>query len=211
MPSQRSRKSATTHAPIAVRGSRRVVKLTRVTAQIGTETKTLQFTFRGGVARGSRCPTSFVDPEHVPDFVGNAAWFEVEAYRGRPWSYWVALRQVQEPPPPKPRPPMARIKPATKTDRILGATRPEDLTIRDCQVAWFTVTVWCEGQRCRPRNLSLLELGRWAAHKIVDLVEDARCVCQTCGAAAQVVSISTPERERRILFWRRGVGRLPDV
>lgn len=209
MPANRSSQSATTHARIPIRGSRRIVKLTRVTAKIGAELRTLQFTFEGGRRRGSRCKTSFLDPSNVPDFTGDEAWFEVEEYRGQPWSYWVALQRVEEPPAPPERPAVPRTRAITNTDRVLADTRPDDLTVRDCQVAWFTVTVWCDGRRCRPRNLSLLEMGGWAEHKIIDLVNDGRCVCQACGGTAQVVSISSPERQGRILFWRRGVGHLP--
>jgi hypothetical protein len=43
----------------------------------------------------SRC--TFVDPEHVPDFEGESAWFEMELVEGVPWSYWRAVRQVDPP------------------------------------------------------------------------------------------------------------------
>jgi len=97
MTAQRSGKSATTHAPIPVRGSQRVVKLTRMTAVVGAEVRTLCFTFEGGQPRGARSNRSFIDKEHVPAFEGSEAWFEVEQYRGTPWKYWAAVRQVERP------------------------------------------------------------------------------------------------------------------
>jgi hypothetical protein len=58
--------------------------------------RTLYFTFPGS-RRASRSRLIFVSPEHVPDFVGEAAWFEMELTAAVPWSYWRAVRQVAPP------------------------------------------------------------------------------------------------------------------
>lgn len=41
----------------------------------------------------------YLDPEQVPDFEGDEAWFEVERTRvsGRVWPTWKVLRQVEAP------------------------------------------------------------------------------------------------------------------
>ena len=75
-----------------VRGSRRVVKLTRVTCPDGEGLRTLHFTFEGGQRRSSRSRCSFIAPEHVPEFEGDEGWFEVEEVRAKPWSSWRATR-----------------------------------------------------------------------------------------------------------------------
>lgn len=58
--------------------------------------RTLYFTFPGANGH-SRSRVTFVSPENVPDFVGEAAWFEMELTAGVPWSYWRAVRQVEPP------------------------------------------------------------------------------------------------------------------
>jgi hypothetical protein len=40
---------------------------------------------------------TFVSPEHVPEFDGEEAWFEMELTAGVPWSYWRAVRRVDPP------------------------------------------------------------------------------------------------------------------
>jgi hypothetical protein len=40
---------------------------------------------------------TFVSPEHVPDFAGEEAWFEMEQVAAVPWSYWRAVRLVDPP------------------------------------------------------------------------------------------------------------------
>lgn len=39
----------------------------------------------------------FLEPENVPPFEGEEAWFELERVRGRVWMTWKVLRQVEEP------------------------------------------------------------------------------------------------------------------
>ncbi|NGM49307.1 hypothetical protein G5B46_06785 [Caulobacter sp. 602-2] len=58
--------------------------------------RTLYFTFPGG-ARNRRCNVTFVDPENVPPFEGDQAWFLMELVVTKPWSYWRAVRQVGQP------------------------------------------------------------------------------------------------------------------
>lgn len=58
--------------------------------------RTLCFTAPGGAGRGNS-RTTFVDVEHVPEFEGETAWFEMELVEGIPWSYWRAVRQVEPP------------------------------------------------------------------------------------------------------------------
>lgn len=74
-----------------------IEKLTRQREQAGDRTsRTLCFTFPGG-RRASRSRVTFVSPEHVPDFEGEEAWFEMELVAGVPWSWWRAVRQVDPP------------------------------------------------------------------------------------------------------------------
>lgn len=47
-----------------------------------------------------RKPPAFLDPEDVPAFEGEAAWFEVAQVRRGPWLKWRAVRRVEEPAPP---------------------------------------------------------------------------------------------------------------
>lgn len=70
---------------------RRVMLLTRMRERDPTS-RTLCFTTPGGGAGNSR--TTFVAVEHVPEFEGESAWFEMELVAGVPWSYWRAVRQV---------------------------------------------------------------------------------------------------------------------
>jgi hypothetical protein len=58
--------------------------------------RTLFFTTPGGGPGNSR--STFVAVEHVPEFEGESAWFEMELVEGAPWSYWRAVRQVEPPP-----------------------------------------------------------------------------------------------------------------
>lgn len=98
MTAKRPSPGASEHAPIPVRGSRRIVQLTRVTAP---DTKggrrTLHFTFPARTGRGRRSAAEFIRAEYASDIVGDTAWAEVEKVRGYPWNYWVALRQVEPP------------------------------------------------------------------------------------------------------------------
>jgi hypothetical protein len=78
-----------------IRGSRRVVKLTRVAGPDGASRRTLYFTFPGGQPRSSRAKCSFVAPQHVPEFEGDEGWFEVEEVWVKPWSFWRAIRPAE--------------------------------------------------------------------------------------------------------------------
>lgn len=74
-----------------------IEKLTRQRERTGDLTsRTLYLTFPGG-RRASRSNVTFVSPEHVPEFDGEEAWFEMELTAGVPWSYWRAVRQVDPP------------------------------------------------------------------------------------------------------------------
>ncbi|MFY8142763.1 MAG: hypothetical protein ACOVMT_02625 [Caulobacter sp.] len=99
MPTQRAPQRASPRAPKPERIiMRMVVELQRVTQSSGAEPgRTLFFKFKGGTRRAERSLYSFVSPEHVPDFKGQTAWFEVEEVSGKPWSYWRAVRQVEPP------------------------------------------------------------------------------------------------------------------
>ena len=78
-----------------------IQKLTRRRERTGDlSSRTLYFTF-SGANRASRSRVTFVSPEHVPDFVGEEAWFEMELTAGVPWSHWRAVRQA-DPPATKP-------------------------------------------------------------------------------------------------------------
>jgi len=59
--------------------------------------RTLYFTFPGGV-KSQRSNVTFVDPQNVPAFDGDEAWFEVEQVEGKPWAFWRAVRRVEGPP-----------------------------------------------------------------------------------------------------------------
>jgi hypothetical protein len=84
--------------PTPARSDRRFMKLTRVRADAADKTsRTLHFLHPDGTGRGN-CRVGFVSPEHVPEFEGEEAWFEMERIRAKPWSYWRAIRQVDPPP-----------------------------------------------------------------------------------------------------------------
>lgn len=99
MPTQRSGKSATTHAQRPERiMCRMTVKLRRVRQYGGAEHgKTLMFTFEGGTRRAQRSRSSFINKERVPEFDGEEAWFEVEEVSSTPWPYWRAVRRIEPP------------------------------------------------------------------------------------------------------------------
>lgn len=79
---------------------RAVEKLTRHTCADVVDGKaverTLHFTFPGG-RRARRSRVAFVDPQNVPPFEGQEAWFLMELVIAKPWSYWRAVRQVEPP------------------------------------------------------------------------------------------------------------------
>ncbi|ATC24320.1 MULTISPECIES: hypothetical protein [Caulobacter] len=88
-------------SPKAPRIHRQAIeKLTRRTCQDVIDGKlvrrTLHFTFPGG-RKNRRSSVSFIDPEQVPPFEGDEAWFLIELVIAKPWSYWRAVRQVEPP------------------------------------------------------------------------------------------------------------------
>lgn len=90
----RAPQCASPRAPKPPRVYRRgVKKLTRVKFQ----DRTLHFTFPRSTGGGRKSASGFVDPEHVPSFEGDHAWFEIELVEGHPWNYWRAARQVEPP------------------------------------------------------------------------------------------------------------------
>jgi hypothetical protein len=102
-PPRRGRLAALAGQPPRV-WRRSIEKLTRQRACTGDlASRTLYFTFPGG-RRASRSQVTFVSPEHVPAFMGEEAWFEMELVAGVPWSWWRAVRQVDPPVPPSHRP-----------------------------------------------------------------------------------------------------------
>ena len=70
-----------------------IAKLTRMTDMEG---RTLRFT--APVGDGRRHRTDFIDPERVPDFEGDSAWFEIVKVRepGCPWLRWKVIRRVED-------------------------------------------------------------------------------------------------------------------
>jgi hypothetical protein len=96
LPPPRGRVTAPAQPPPRVR-RRSIVKLTRQRERTGDlASRTLYFTFPGA-RRAARSQVTFVSPQNVPDFVGEAAWFEMELVAGVPWSWWRATRQVDPP------------------------------------------------------------------------------------------------------------------
>lgn len=76
---------------------KRIVLLTRMRSLPNDGYRTLCFTSEQLATRGRRSRVGFVDSEHVPDFDGEAAWFEVERVAAKPKPYWRAVRQVEPP------------------------------------------------------------------------------------------------------------------
>jgi hypothetical protein len=69
-------------APAAARLAPQHRKLTRQRERTGDlSSRTLYFTF-SGARRAARSQVTFVSPEHVPDFVGEESWFEMELVNG---------------------------------------------------------------------------------------------------------------------------------
>lgn len=72
------------------------ISIVRISRRTRLETDggaTLFFVIHSGRRPG------FLDPEQVPEFEGDEAWFEVERTRvsGRVWPTWKVLRQVETP------------------------------------------------------------------------------------------------------------------
>lgn len=58
---------------------------------------TLHFTSKQLATKGRRSRVGFVSREHVLDFEGEEAWFEVERVPAKPRSYWRAVRRIEPP------------------------------------------------------------------------------------------------------------------
>lgn len=103
MPTQRANPRARPRAPRPPRVYlRTIARLTRMVAEEGygeaMTRRTLSFHLH--TEGGFNSPAEFVDPEHVPDFEGDVAWFEMEKVeRGgeHRWPWWRAVRQVDPP------------------------------------------------------------------------------------------------------------------
>lgn len=76
--------------------------LTKMTHMDGS---TLFFHTSGLGRRSGNSRDTFIKTEHVPDFEGHEAWFELEHVTAKPWCYWRAIRQVPPPPDWEPTPP----------------------------------------------------------------------------------------------------------
>lgn len=77
---------------------RQIAELTKV---YGNEKQLLFYTMPHLTGRGSRSSSDFIRPEHVPDFEGESAWFELESFRQGSWRQWRATRRVDPPYRPK--------------------------------------------------------------------------------------------------------------
>ena len=66
----------------------------RLERRLDHEGRTLYFIIATSDRR--RRPT-FLEPENVPDFPGDSAWFEVERVKKGPWLSWRAIRRVDPP------------------------------------------------------------------------------------------------------------------
>lgn len=73
--------------------SKSIVRISRRSLLKSDGGGTLFFVIHSGRRPG------FLDPDQVPEFEGDEAWFEVEHARisGRIWPTWKVLRQVQPP------------------------------------------------------------------------------------------------------------------
>lgn len=76
----------------AMQGRRKIAKLERRALPPNIEGGRTLFFLVHGIGR-----PDFLDPEQVPDFEGDVAWFELERVRGKVWRTWKVLRQVKEP------------------------------------------------------------------------------------------------------------------
>lgn len=75
-------------------GRTMIRKIRRVRTHAHEGGRTLHFMTLNGSKRN---PTRFFDPDQVPEFEGEEAWFEVESVRGSVWMTWRFLRQVVSP------------------------------------------------------------------------------------------------------------------
>lgn len=104
MPAQRASQRATKRAPRTPRVYATAIgRLTRMAVDEGYgEAKTRRtLFFLLHTVYGLSSPGDRVDPENVPQFEGDVAWFEmekVERGNGHRWPWWRAVRQVEPPP-----------------------------------------------------------------------------------------------------------------
>jgi hypothetical protein len=89
------------------------------------------------------------------------------------------------------------------------AKDPRDLTLGDCFAAGYTVSVWCSN-RCPGRFLPLSKLGKWADHKLLDLMRDGAIVCTRCDRPATFVSVSAHLVVGPVLKWQIGDDAMPE-
>lgn len=89
------------------------------------------------------------------------------------------------------------------------AKDPRDLTLGDCFAAGHSVTVWC-ANRCPGRDLELEKLGKWADHKLLDLMREGVIVCSRCDAPATFVTVSAHLVADAILRWQVGDDAMPE-
>lgn len=103
MPTSRADQRARPRAPRPPRVYQRTIaRLTRVAVEEAygeaKTRRTLHFLLHS--QRGLNSPPDFVDPQNVPAFEGDVAWFEMEKVeRGgeHRWPWWRAVRQTQAP------------------------------------------------------------------------------------------------------------------
>lgn len=103
MPTPRAGRRATKRVPRPPRVYQRTIaRLTRMAVDEGfgpnRTRRTLRFLLHA--QRGLNGPADYVDPENVPEFEGDVAWFEMEKIeRGgdHRWPWWRAVRQVEPP------------------------------------------------------------------------------------------------------------------
>lgn len=99
MPPPRAQERATTRARTPRVIYRIVEKLTRVRERSGDSTsRTLHFTMSNRTR--TRSLSTFINPQDVPEFGGDEAWFEMEQVErgaGHASTWWRAVRQVEPP------------------------------------------------------------------------------------------------------------------
>lgn len=96
----RAAERAKTHARKPRVYRRTIARLTRVEAHDSPTgaPRTLHFLLHEKGSFSGRA--DYVEPEHVPPFAGDVAWFEVEKIErgdGHAWPWWRAVHQVEPP------------------------------------------------------------------------------------------------------------------
>lgn len=103
MPPKRADERAISHVPRPPRVYQRAVaRPTKIAVDegygAGKKRRTLHFLLHTHLGLSS-C-AEFVEPENVPDFAGDVAWFEMEKTErggGHAHAWWRAVRQVEPP------------------------------------------------------------------------------------------------------------------